>query len=79
MTRVYTIKEAIGELDSIRMEASLVCAISDGGATLANQNKELSHLISELASVMGWFARHIDNLESEILIPEIEDEVEEKT
>jgi hypothetical protein len=73
MTRVYTIREAIGELDCIRMEASRVPSISAGGATLADQNRELSRLVSELASVMGWFARHIDKLEGEILIPEIEE------
>jgi hypothetical protein len=66
MARVYTIREAIGELDAIRMEASRVPSISGGGATLSDQNRELSHLVSELASVMGWFARHLDNLESEL-------------
>jgi hypothetical protein len=70
MTRVYTIREAIGELDAIRMEASRVPSISGGGATLSDQNRELSHLVSELASVMGWFARHIDQLEAEIYLEE---------
>lgn len=66
MARVYTIREAIGELDAIRMEASRVPSISGGGATLSDQNRELSNLVAELASVMGWFARHIDQLEAEL-------------
>ena len=70
MTRVYTIREAIGELDAIRMEASRVPSISGGGATLSDQNRELSHLVSELASVMGWLARHLDHMESELVIDE---------
>lgn len=73
MTRVYTIKEAISELDAIRMEANTVPSISGGGATLSDQNRELSHLVSELASVMGWLARHLDHLEAEILVPDTDD------
>jgi hypothetical protein len=57
MTKVYTIKEAIGELDTIRMDASTIAK---------KQSKELGALVSELASVMGWFARHIDRLEAEL-------------
>jgi hypothetical protein len=65
MTKVYTIKEAIGELDAIRLYASTIGK---------KKGKEFGALISELASVTAWIARHLDHLESEILIPEIEDE-----
>lgn len=66
--KTYTIKEAIGELDAIRMYASAIAK---------KQSKEVATigaLISELASVTLWTVRHLDHLESEILIPEIEDE-----
>lgn len=59
--KIYTIKEAIGELDAIRMESM---AIPSSGGTLADQNRELSARVSELASVMGWIARYIDRLEA---------------
>jgi hypothetical protein len=67
MTKVYTIREAIEELDAIRMDSSRI---------VSQQGKELAALVSELASITGWLARHLDHLESEILIPEIEDEVD---
>lgn len=66
MAKVYTIKEAIGELDAIRMEADRI-PHSGNSVTLADQNRALSMLVAELASVMGWFARHIDRLESELV------------
>lgn len=65
--KVYTIIEAIGELDAIRMEAM---TIPSSGATLADQNRELSARVSELASVMGWLARHIDQLEAGLYLDE---------
>jgi hypothetical protein len=58
MTKVYTIREAIGELDAIRMEAITIAKKRD---------KELAALVSELASVMGWLARHVDDFESETI------------
>jgi hypothetical protein len=58
MTKVYTIREAIGELDAIRMDASTIAKKRD---------KELAALVSELASVMGWLARHVDDFESETI------------
>jgi hypothetical protein len=57
MTKVYTIREAIGELDAIRMDAITIAKKRD---------RELAVLVSELASVMGWLARHVDEFESEL-------------
>lgn len=57
MAKVYTIKEAIGELEAVRMDA---------GTIAKHQNKELAALVSELASVTSWLARHVDLLESEL-------------
>jgi hypothetical protein len=71
MTKVYTIREAIEELDAIRMDSSRIVS-----QIASQQGKELAALVSELASITGWLARHLDHLESEILIPEIEDEVD---
>lgn len=62
--KVYTIQEAIGELDAIRMESM---TIPSSGATLADQNRELSARVSKLASVMVWLARHIDRLEADLV------------
>jgi len=59
MAKPYTIREAIGELDTIRMEVN----------TLANS--DLSRLVSELSSVMSWFVRHVDRLEEELYRPEL--------
>ena len=42
MTKPYTIREAIGELDTIRMEAN-------------TPGSDLPRLVSELSSVMSWF------------------------
>lgn len=75
MAKVYTIKEAIEELEAVRMEADRI-PHSGNSIPLAEQNRSLSMLVAELASVMGWIARHLDYLESEILIPEIEDEAD---
>lgn len=64
MEKPYTIREAIGELDTIRMEVN----------TLANRMpslSDLSRLVSELSSVMSWFARHMDRLEEELYRPEL--------
>lgn len=58
MAKVYTIREAIGELDAIRMDASTIAKKRD---------KELAVLVSELASVMGWLARHLDEFEAETI------------
>jgi hypothetical protein len=66
MTKVYTIREAIGELDAIRMEADRI-SHSENSVTLADQNRSLSMLVAELASVMGWLARHLDHLEAELV------------
>lgn len=60
--KIYTIREAIGELDAIRMESMTIGSMTTG--TLADQNKELSARVAELASVTGWLARHIDRLEA---------------
>jgi len=65
--KVYTIKEAIGELDAIRMESM---TIPSSGGTLADQNRELSARVAELASVMGWLSRHIDRLEAGLYLDE---------
>lgn len=75
MAKVYTIKEAIEELEAVRMEADRI-PHSGSSVTLSDQNRALSMLVAEIASVMGWLARHIDHLESEILIPENEDEAD---
>jgi hypothetical protein len=69
MSKVYTIKEAIGELEAIRMEANGI-PHSGNSVPFAEKNRALSMLVAELASVMGWLTRHLDHLESEILIPE---------
>lgn len=66
MAKVYTIKEAIEELEAVRMEADRI-PHSGSSVTLADQNRALSMLVAELASVMGWFARHIDRLEEELV------------
>jgi hypothetical protein len=58
MTRIYTIREAIGELDAIRMDSTTIAK---------QQDKELAALVSELASVTGWLARHLDSLEAELV------------
>jgi len=58
MTRIYTIREAIGELDAIRMDSTRIAK---------QQDKELAALVSELASVTGWLARHLDSLEAELV------------
>jgi hypothetical protein len=69
--RVYTIKEAIGELDSIRMDADRIAKHHDAKIWGHDQgNKELAALVSELASVTGWLARHLDHLDSELVIDE---------
>jgi len=62
MTKVYTIKEAIKELDAIRMYASMI-----GKKLLKREDEKLAGLVSELASVMGWLTRHVDEFESEII------------
>jgi hypothetical protein len=58
MARVCTIREAIGELEAIRMDANIVAK---------THCKELAALVSELASVTGWLARHLDSLEAELV------------
>lgn len=63
MGKAYTINEAIDELDAIRMEAACV----PSSATLGDQTEKLSKLLSELASVMSWCARHMDEFESEVI------------
>lgn len=66
MTKPYTIREAIGELDTIRMEAN-------------TPGSDLPRLVSELSSVMLWFVRHVDRLEEglyegpELLPPELQE------
>lgn len=60
--KTYTMMEALGELDAIRMEANNIPKCPSSG-----QNKELSRLISSLSSVMSWLARHLDYVESEII------------
>ena len=80
MAKPYTIREAIGELDTIRMEVSTLAnripSISGNpGVTLT----DLSRLVSELSSVMLWFVRHVDRLEEglyegpELLPPELQE------
>jgi hypothetical protein len=76
MSKMYTIKEAIEELEAIRMEADRI-PHSGNSVPLAEQNRALSMLVAEIASVMGWLTRHLDHLESEILIPEIDESEEE--
>jgi hypothetical protein len=71
MTKVYTIREAIGELDAIRMDADRIAKHHDAKIWGHDQgNKELAALVSELASVTGWLVRHLDHLESELVIDE---------
>jgi hypothetical protein len=65
--KIYTIQEAIEELDAIRKDAMRL-PVNEGD--LAYKNLALSSLVSELASIMGWLARHLDHLESELVIDE---------
>lgn len=80
MAKPYTIRDAIGELDTIRMEVSTLAnripSISGNpGVTLT----DLYRLVSELSSVMLWFVRHVDRLEEglyegpELLPPELQE------
>ena len=65
--KIYTIREASEELDAIRKDAM---RLPESEGDLAYKNLALSSLVSELASVMGWFARHIDQLEAGIYLEE---------
>ena len=65
--KIYTIQEAIEELEAIRKDAMRL-PVNEGD--LAYKNLALSSLVSELASIMGWFARHIDQLEAGIYLEE---------
>jgi hypothetical protein len=60
--KTYTIKEAIQELDAIRMYAGMI-----GKKLLKREDEKLAGLVSELASVMVWLTRHVDEFESEIV------------
>jgi hypothetical protein len=58
----YTIKEAIEKLDAIRMYANIIAK-----KLVKRQDEKLAALVSELASVMLWLTRHVDEFESEII------------
>jgi hypothetical protein len=58
----YTIKEAIEKLDAIRMYANIIAK-----KLVKRQDEKLAALVSELASVMVWLTRHVDEFESEII------------
>ncbi|MGA9232028.1 MAG: hypothetical protein WBV68_08230 [Exiguobacterium oxidotolerans] len=60
--KTYTIKEAIEELDAIRMYANIIAK-----KLVKRQDEKLASLVSELASVMVWLTRHVEEFESEII------------
>jgi len=60
--KTYTIKEAIEKLDAIRMYANIVAK-----KLVKRQDEKLAALVSELASIMLWLTRHVDEFESEII------------
>jgi len=60
--KTYTVKEAIEELNGIRMYANII-----GKKLVKREDEKLAALVSELASVMLWLTRHVDEFESEII------------
>lgn len=55
---MFTIKEAIGELDRIRMDVNAL--------KLSDENRLLGNLVAELSSVMAFFGRKMEQQESEL-------------